>query len=190
LKSRVDDFIVRREPCRPEGCGALRKQATPGDSATKAQHAASASGNLLCYEALENLEVAIRDAQAVVTRDPFPTVQGDAVPLAQLLQKLIGNPTNGHRKDPPKIHVGAATQGREVEPSVSDNRTGIDPQNFKRLFVIFQRLHTELEYPRTGIGLAVCKKIAVRHGGPTWVESEPRVGSSPDVRLPKEGTGT
>ncbi len=135
-------------------------------------------------QATANLQIAIEESAAVVTHDPLPAVTGDAGQLAQLLQNLIGNAIKFHGAAPPRIHI-AARQTFEVsetskvwELSVRDNGIGIDPRYFDRIFAIFQRLHTRDEYPGTGIGLAMCKKIVERHGGRIWVESQPGQGAT------------
>jgi light-regulated signal transduction histidine kinase (bacteriophytochrome) len=74
--------------------------------------------------------------------------------------------------------VSAQDHGREWVFAIKDNGIGIEPQHAKRVFVIFQRLHTQEEYPGTGIGLTVCKRIVERHGGKIWVESEPGNGAT------------
>jgi signal transduction histidine kinase len=135
-------------------------------------------------QALTNLQVAIRDNDAVVTHDPLPTVMADATQLVQLFQNLIGNAVKFRSEQPPCVHVSASETFEVSKPSkvwrfsVQDNGIGIDPEYHERIFMIFQRLHTREEYPGTGIGLAVCKKIVERHGGRIWVESQPRKGST------------
>jgi PAS domain S-box-containing protein len=122
--------------------------------------------------ALANLGVVIEESGAVVTHDPLPTVWADAMQLLQVFQNLIGNAIKFRSAKPPTIHVGTVRVADAYVFAVRDNGIGIEPQYAERIFVIFQRLHTRTEYPGTGIGLALCKKIVERHGGHIWVESE------------------
>lgn len=128
-------------------------------------------GAVLSY-AMDNLLSAIKDSQAIITHDRLPTVRGDAKQLAQVFQNLLSNAIKFHGDQPPRIHISAQRKQDEWLFSVRDQGIGIDPQFAGRIFVIFQRLHTRTEYPGTGIGLAICKKIIERHGGRIWVESE------------------
>ncbi len=134
---------------------------------------------------LASLGPAMEDAGATVTRDPLPTVRGDAGQLGQLLQNLVGNAVKFRGEAPPRVHVSAERAGDEWAFAVADNGIGIDPEYAERIFVIFQRLHTRGEYPGTGIGLAICKKIVERHGGRIWFEPAPRRGD----RLPLHPSG-
>ena len=128
--------------------------------------------------ALKNLSMLLEESQALITHDPLPEVTIDAGQLAMVFQNLVGNALKFHGERRPEIHIGAREEGREWIISVRDNGIGIEPDYFDRIFVIFQRLHTRDEYKGTGIGLALCKRIAERHGGRIWVESTPGEGST------------
>jgi signal transduction histidine kinase len=132
----------------------------------------------VCDEAIGNLRTAIRDAEAVVTRDTLPVLPVDPTQILHLLQNLIGNAVKYHGKEQPLVHVSASGRGDEWEISVRDNGIGIDPKFHRRIFEIFKRLHGKDQYPGTGIGLALCHRIVHRHGGRIWVESEEGKGST------------
>jgi PAS domain S-box-containing protein len=138
----------------------------------------------LVDQVLADYGVALQEQAAQVTRGDLPTVLGDPVQLRQLLQNLIGNALKYHGAAPPTVHVTAKRQGREWLFSVRDNGVGIEPQYAERVFVIFQRLHTQAEHSGTGLGLAICKKIVERHNGRIWVESQPGQGSTFLFTLP------
>ncbi|HEX8393317.1 MAG TPA: ATP-binding protein [Longimicrobium sp.] len=136
---------------------------------------------------LEALRTAIEESGAEITHDPLPPVTGDAVQLGQVLQNLVANAVKFRGDGQPRVHVGARRAGGEWVISVRDNGIGIAPEYAQRIFVIFQRLHTRAEYPGTGIGLSICKKIVERHGGRIWVESPPEGGSVFYFTLPATG---
>ncbi|MFN2646745.1 MAG: PAS domain S-box protein [Burkholderiales bacterium] len=136
--------------------------------------------------AVTNLRAAIEETRAAVTWDPLPTVDVDEVQLTQLFQNLIGNALKFRGEAPPRVHVSATDEHGEWHVRLADNGIGIEPQYFERIFMLFQRLHTMGEYPGTGIGLAICKKVVERHGGRIWVESQLGAGSSFHFTLPKK----
>ncbi len=125
-----------------------------------------------------NLHTSIEKRGAKISYKNLPSVNVDHTQLIQLLQNLIGNAIKFHGEKPPRIHISAIKEENKWVFSVKDNGIGIDPKYFDRIFQIFQRLHKRKEYPGSGIGLAVCKKIVERHGGKIWVESEVGKGST------------
>jgi light-regulated signal transduction histidine kinase (bacteriophytochrome) len=140
--------------------------------------------------AIANLKVAVDESAASVTHDPLPTLPADPAQLAQVFQNLIGNALKFRSQALPRIHVGANELAEAWEIEVRDNGIGIEPQYFERIFMVFQRLHNKGEYPGTGIGLAIVKKVVERHGGSVRVESRPGEGSAFIFTLPKyQGDG-
>jgi PAS domain S-box-containing protein len=123
---------------------------------------------------LDDLAPTIEEGGAAVTYGPLPTVMADKAQLAQVFQNLIANGIKFRREDvPPRVHIAAERVGDdEWIFSVEDNGIGISQEKLELIFQIFQRLHTEEEYPGLGIGLALCKRIVERHGGRIWVESQ------------------
>jgi light-regulated signal transduction histidine kinase (bacteriophytochrome) len=136
--------------------------------------------------ALANLKIAVEESGAIVTHDELPTVIADEMQMVQLFQNLIGNAIKFRSHVSPQVHVSARAKGNEWIFSVQDNGVGIDPQFFDRIFTIFQRLHGRNEYPGTGIGLTVSKKIVERHGGRIWLESEPGKGTTFYFTIPMQ----
>ena len=138
-------------------------------------------------KAVFNLQIALKESGAVITRDDLPTVMADSSQLIRLFQNLISNAIKFRGKEAPRIHISAKEKEDEWIFSFKDNGIGIDPKFSDQIFVMFQRLHTKKEYPGTGIGLATCKKIIERHGGRIWVESEPGKGSTFFFSIPTRG---
>lgn len=129
-------------------------------------------------QAIINVRGAIEESRAIVTNDDLPVIIADSGQLVQLFQNLIGNAIKFHGKESPRVHVSAQRQEDCWLFSVRDNGIGIEPQYAERIFIIFQRLHGQSEYPGTGIGLSICKKIVDRHGGRIWVESKAGEGAN------------
>ncbi len=136
-------------------------------------------------EVESRLREEITSAEAKITHDPLPSVAADEGQMEQLLQNLISNALKFAGDHPPRVHLAAEEQEKEWLVSVRDEGVGLDPKAADRIFVMFQRLHTEKEYPGTGIGLAICKRIVERHGGRIWVESQPQHGATFWFTMPK-----
>jgi light-regulated signal transduction histidine kinase (bacteriophytochrome) len=121
-----------------------------------------------------------------VTHDALPVICGDPSQLRQLLQNLIGNAIKFRGSAPPQVHVSAERGDGVWTFAVRDNGIGIEPEYNERVFVIFQRLHSRRDYPGTGVGLAICKKIVERHNGRIWIESAVGHGTAVCFQLPAE----
>jgi PAS domain S-box-containing protein len=146
---------------------------------TKGQELLDTSSEEALQRALVNLRSAVEESGALVTHDPLPTVMADGTQLIQLFQNLIGNAIKYQKPGVPRVHISVVRSGaKQWTFSVKDNGLGIEPQYFEKIFGMFQRLHKREEFAGTGIGLAICKKIAERHGGNISVESEPGQGST------------
>ncbi len=139
---------------------------------------------MVLENALANLKTAIEENDAKITYDNLPFVMADATQIGSLFQNLISNAIKFKSNQKPHIHISSRKIDGEWLFSVKDNGIGIDHRDAERIFVIFQRLHTTSEYPGTGIGLAICKRIVERHGGKIWVESEKGRGSTFYFTLP------
>jgi PAS domain S-box-containing protein len=186
LDARADELITHAVD------GAVRMQNLINDLlaysrvATRGQPFTPTDCAAIVRGALANLEVAIRESGARVTYTEFPTVMGDPTQLAQLFQNLISNACKFRAQRPAAIHIAAEPYEGAWMFSVRDNGIGIEPQYFERIFGLFQRLHTRVEYAGTGIGLAICKRIVERHGGRIWLESQPQQGSTFYFTIPEQ----
>ena len=145
-------------------------------------------------EALTNLEPAIAESEAVVTADDLPIVLGDRTQVVQVLQNLIGNSIKFRRPEvPPHVHLSARPDPDDdglYMFKVADDGIGVDPKYADHVFVIFRRLHAREEYPGTGIGLALCKRIVERHGGTIWLQPNLAEGTTINFTLPKAESGS
>ncbi len=136
---------------------------------------------------MKDLERDLVESGAVVTAGPLPEVKADPSQMSQLMQNLIANAIKFRSSEAVKVQVSAEGQGNEWVFAIADNGIGISPDQQPRLFQMFQRLNTRQEYPGTGIGLAICKKIVEQHGGRIWVVSEVGKGSIFYFTLPMGG---
>jgi light-regulated signal transduction histidine kinase (bacteriophytochrome) len=127
-------------------------------------------------KAVGNLRTSIQESGASVTHGDLPRVVADGPQLTQLFQNLIANALKFRGEDKPVVRIEAQALPEAWSFTVKDNGIGLDMQYAERIFMMFQRLHNKTEYPGTGIGLAICKKIVDRHGGRIWVESKPDEG--------------
>jgi len=135
--------------------------------------------NEVLHRVILTLREPIRESKANITYERLPTIIADPVQIGQLLQNLIGNAIKYRKPNEPlNIEIVAEAGQGQWRFSVKDNGIGIAAEFAERIFKLFQRLHTKEEYPGTGIGLAICKRITERHGGRIWVESIPDVGST------------
>jgi PAS domain S-box-containing protein len=145
--------------------------------------------NAVFDQAVSNLRTMIQESGAVVTRDSLPIVPADELQLGLLFKNLINNAIKFRGETPPRVHTSAQRDSDTWVFSVRDNGIGIGPQYAQRIFVIFRRLHGGDQYPGTGVGLAICKRIAEQHGGRIWVESQPGQGATFYFTIPATREG-
>lgn len=136
-------------------------------------------------QVLSRLRPTIEESGATIsTGESRMSVIADEAQLVQVLYNLISNALKFRRHEPPVVTVSWRQEGDQVIVSVADNGIGIESRHYARIFQLFQKLHTKREYPGTGIGLAICKRIVERHGGRIWVKSEPGKGATFEFSLP------
>jgi light-regulated signal transduction histidine kinase (bacteriophytochrome) len=189
LDSDADEFIVFAMDGAIRMWKLINDLLTYSRVRTESRELESADCEMILHQSLDNLKVAIEENGAVVTHDPLPTVIANNPQLVELFQNLIGNAIKFRGAEPPRVHVSAGRNGNGWTFSVRDNGIGIAPEYAKRIFVIFQRLHSREKYAGTGIGLAICQRIVERHGGHIWVESEVGKGATFCFTLPTSKIG-
>ncbi len=141
---------------------------------------------VLC-EVLEDLKMAVQESAAEIAHDPLPVLRADAGQIKQLFANLLSNAIKFRSAEPMRIHVGATRQGDDWIFSVRDNGIGINPKYYTQIFGMYERLHSMSQYPGTGIGLALCKKIVEEYHGRIWVDSEEGRGSAFHFSIPCAG---
>ncbi|MCS6819346.1 MAG: PAS domain S-box protein [Chitinophagales bacterium] len=134
--------------------------------------------NDLLHVVLKNIETTIQANNVIIEIQPLPVVIGDSNQLMQLFQNLIDNAIKFVRGHQPVVKIGVEEKDAFWQFSIEDNGIGIEEEFKEKIFQIFQRLHSEAEFPGTGIGLAICKKIIHLHGGDIWFESTPGIGTT------------
>ena len=139
----------------------------------------------LVNTSIQNLEVSIKENQATVNVGNLPTLMVNPTEMTQVFQNLISNGIKFCGKQQPLIEIGAVSDEDNWQIFVKDNGIGIDSKYHQKIFQVFQRLHSEDDYPGTGIGLSICEKIVKHHGGKIWLESVPNQGSTFYFTLPK-----
>jgi len=139
-------------------------------------------------EVVNNMQPVLAAADAEVAYEGLPTLAADRRQMLQLFQNLIGNAVKFRGAEPPRVRITATETDKDWRIAVTDNGIGLDPADRGRIFGMFQRLHTQEEYPGTGIGLAMCKRIVEAHGGEIAVESARGRGATFTVTLPKQAS--
>ncbi|GAA3462679.1 ATP-binding protein [Saccharothrix longispora] len=138
----------------------------------------------LVVQVLDNYSEVIERTGATIEVAELPTVRGEASLLGGVFGNLISNALKFHGEDPPHVRVDVERTGEFWEFTISDNGIGIDTEYAERIFVIFQRLHHKDDYPGTGIGLAMCRKIIEYHGGTIWLDTTRETGTAFKFTLP------
>lgn len=134
-------------------------------------------------------QILIKETETILTCGPLPTIHAVPSQMGQLFQNLIGNAIKFRRDDvTPSITISCEEMEDQWQIKITDNGIGIEKEYYEKIFTIFQRLHTMTQYPGTGIGLALCKRIVETHGGTIQIESAPGEGSTFTISLPKEKT--
>lgn len=185
LDARADEFIAHTV----DGCKRMQSLIEDLLTFSRIGRRQEASGQVDCAKALSvalrNVSCSVDQSRAKISFDPLPPVLAETSEVIMLLQNLVGNAIKFRIPGTvPRIHVAAAVCQGEVVFTVMDNGIGIAPEHQERIFGVFQRLHTVREYPGTGIGLALCKRIVERHGGRIWVESSLGNGTAFHFTLP------
>jgi PAS domain S-box-containing protein len=157
---------------------------------TKAQPFAAVNLEVIAHEVVHDLEEQMHQVAGEVIVGALPTIDADALQMRQLLQNLVGNGLKFHRAGlPPRVELSGNTSGNSVQIVVSDNGIGFDEKYADRIFTMFERLHGRAAYEGTGIGLAICRKIAHRHGGEIAATSTVGEGARFVVTLPVKHAG-
>lgn len=140
--------------------------------------------NVVLNDAMDNLNIAIKESKARVKHFSLPTVRGNKVQITQVFQNLISNAIKYKGEKKPVVEISAEKKGSLWQFEVKDNGIGIEEWFSERIFIVFQKLHDYKKYPGSGIGLALCKRVIEKYGGKIWFESEVGKGTSFYFTLP------
>lgn len=135
---------------------------------------------------LSNLSLTIKDKNAIINHGAMPAIVSDKILLSQVIQNLVSNGLKFNKSLPPIVDINITEDNNNWMFSVRDNGIGVDARYMERIFIMFKRLHSREEYPGTGIGLALCKKIIASLGGSIWLESQVGIGTCFYFTLPKK----
>ena len=153
--------------------------------ATRARNFEPTALDQIIQDTLSDLEIRIEQTQAKIETGQLPVVEADSSQMRQLFQNLISNALKFHKKgESPRVIIGATISDSQCVLSIQDSGIGFDEKYLDRIFTIFQRLHGRSEYDGTGVGLAVCRRIAERHGGHITARSNEGMGATFFVTLP------
>ena len=178
LDANADDFINYAIEGTKRMQNLINDLLTYSRIGKKGTHCDPIDCKIVLDQALANLQAAIEESKAVITHEQLPMIMADNSQLVQIFQNLLSNAIKFKSEQEPRIHISIDSIEDAWIFSIHDNGIGIDPKYAERIFIIFQRLHSRAEYPGTGIGLAICKKIVERHGGQIWVKSESGKGAT------------
>ena len=141
--------------------------------------------SIILGQAVSNLQQLIRENSVLITNDELPLIHVDEMQMVRVFQNLIENAIKFRKKtDLPKIHISCTKQNDMYQFSIADNGIGIEKQYHDKIFIVFQRLHSVKDFPGTGIGLSICKRIIERHDGAIWFESKINEGTTFYFTLP------
>lgn len=157
---------------------------------TSMENIGTLDANTVLDKVLLNLKNAIEETQAVVEVSKLPSVRMHEFHLTELFQNLISNALKYRSSEPPRVEVGARTEGNFWIFWVADNGIGIAPEHAKQVFGLFKRLHSSESYEGTGVGLAICERVVERYGGAIWVDPRSPNGSTFYFKVRREGTAT
>jgi signal transduction histidine kinase len=148
--------------------------------------------NIIVQEVISDLEIRLEETGGKVETQELPVLDADPAQMRQLFQNLISNALKFHKPgETPLIRISSEIDKAEevCRLQVSDNGIGFDAKYAEKIFNIFQRLHGQGQYPGTGIGLAICRKVTERHGGKIQAQSQEGMGATFTITLPLRQAG-